>query len=61
MHTNFTKNLKIFWGTEIQSANAADSAKSAILTHLEGLNFDFYEFLHFSKAEIYQRNKTHSP
>ena len=32
------------------------SAKSAILPHLEALNFDFYEFLHFVKAEIYQMN-----
>ena len=30
------------------------SIKSAILTHLEALNFDFYEFLHFLKDEIYQ-------
>ena len=30
------------------------TAKSAILTHSEGLNFDFYEFLHFLKEEIYQ-------
>ena len=37
------------------------SAKSAILTHLEAVNFDFYEFLHFLKAEIYQMNKIHSP
>ena len=37
------------------------SAKSAILTHLESLNFDFYEFLHFSKAEIYQINKIMTP
>ena len=29
------------------------SAKSAILTHLEALNFDFNVFLHFLKAEIY--------
>ena len=28
------------------------SAKSAILTHLEALKFDFLEFLHFMKAEI---------
>ena len=27
------------------------SAKSAILTHLEALNFDFYEFLLFLNAE----------
>ena len=33
------------------------SAKSAILTHLEVLNFAFYEILHFLKAEIYQINK----
>ena len=30
------------------------SAKSAILTHLEALNFNFYEFLHFLKVEIEQ-------
>ena len=30
------------------------SAKSAILTHLEALNFDFYEYLHFLEADIYQ-------
>ena len=29
------------------------SAKSAILTHFEALNFDFYEFLHLMKAEIH--------
>ena len=31
------------------------SAKSAILTHLELLNFDFCEFLYFLKAEIDQK------
>ena len=33
------------------------SAKSAIMTHLEVLNFAFYDILHFLKAEIYQINK----
>ena len=28
------------------------NARLAILTHLEALNFDFYEILHFSKGEI---------
>ena len=28
------------------------SAKFAIFTHSEALNFDFYEFLHFLKAEF---------
>ena len=37
------------------------SAKSAILTHSDALNYDFYEFLHFLKAEIYQTNKMQSP
>ena len=37
------------------------SAKSAILTHLDVLNFDFYEFLHFLKSDIYQMNKIHWP
>ena len=33
------------------------SAKSAILTHLEALNFDIYQFLHLFKAVIYQLAK----
>ena len=33
------------------------STKSAILTHLEALNFNVYECLHFLKAEIYQIGK----
>ena len=37
------------------------SAKSAILTHLEALNFDFYGFLHFLKAEIHTFNKLRRP
>ena len=37
------------------------SAKSAILTHLEALNFDFYEYLYFLEAEICQINKIQSP
>ena len=36
------------------------SAKSAILTHLEALKFDFNEFLHFLKAEFYQINQIQS-
>ena len=36
-------------------------AKSAILTHLEALNCDFYEFMHFLKAEIYQMNQIQTP
>ena len=32
----------------------------AILTHLDDLNFAFYEFLHFLKAEIYLINETQS-
>ena len=33
------------------------NAKYAILIHLETLNFDLYEFVHLSKAEIFQSNK----
>ena len=36
-------------------------AKSAIFTHLEALNFNFHEFLHYLKAEIYQMEKIQSP
>ena len=38
-----------FWGCK--------SAKSAIITHLDTLKFDFYEFLHFLKAENYKIDK----
>ena len=37
------------------------SANSAILAHADTLNFDFYEFLHFLKAEIYQFHQIQSP
>ena len=46
---------KYFCVTQIlREINFGDfrSAKSAILTHLEALDFDFYGFLHFLKAEI---------
>ena len=33
------------------------SAKSAILTHLDVLNFAFYETVHFLKVETYKVNK----
>ena len=35
---------------EINVGNSR-GAKSAILTHLEALNLNFYDFLHFLKAE----------
>ena len=46
----------------IHEINFVDSigAKSAILKHFEALNFDYYEFLHFLKAGIYQTNKNQS-
>ena len=34
------------------------SSKFAILTHLEALNYDTYEFLQFLKAEIYPIDKS---
>ena len=37
------------------------SAKSAILPQSEALNFDWNEFLHFLKSEIYQINIIQSP
>ena len=36
------------------------SAKSAIITHLQALNFEFDEFLHFLKVAIYQISKIQS-
>ena len=43
----------IFWDSS--------NSKSAILTHSEALNSDFYEFVQFLEAEIYQVNKNRSP
>ena len=37
------------------------SAKCAILTCSETLNFDFYEILQFTEAEIHLINKVQSP
>ena len=37
------------------------SAKCVILTHLEALNFYFYEFSHFLNSQIDQINKIQSP
>ena len=34
---------------------------SATFDYLEALNFDFYAFLYFLKAEIYKINKIQSP
>ena len=47
----------------LREINFADpgSAKSAILTHSEALNFEFHEYFHFSKAEIYQIYKSKNP
>ena len=63
---NFPPNLITAWKfhdfpiTQIfRQLNFGDfrGANSAIVTLLETLNFDFYYFLHFLKAEIYQINK----
>ena len=62
-HTTVWKFHDFFIIQILREINLEDSwsAKSAILPHLEALNFDFHEFLHFLKAEIYQMNKIHSP
>ena len=53
----FLKVLNYMW---IQFDDSK-SPKSAILPHLKVLTFDFYVFLHFMKAEIYQINKITAP
>ena len=45
---------------EIKIGKCRDS-KSGTLTHLKALNFDFYKFLHFLKAENDKINKIQSP
>ena len=55
------KNFSITQVLRETNFGESRSAKAAISTHLEALNSDFYEFLHFVKAEIYQINKIQSP
>ena len=50
--THILREIK-FWDSR--------SAKSAIVTILEALNFDLYELLHFLKAESDQINKIQFP
>ena len=45
----------------VSAAPALEIPKNAILIHLEALNFDFYEFLHFLMTETYQMKKILSP
>ena len=63
------KNLLTVWRFQefsvtqiLREINFGDSrsVKSAILTHLKALNFDFCAFLHFPKTEIHQINKIQS-
>ena len=37
------------------------SAEFVILTHLEAVNYDYCEFLHFLNPKIYHFNKIKSP
>ena len=55
------KDFSITQILRVINFGVSGSAKSAILTHLEALNFVFYEFLHFLKAEIDQSNKLWVP
>ena len=58
------ENFRIFSVTPIlREINLWDSrsVKSAILTQLEALNFDFYELLHSLKAEILHISKFRAP
>ena len=56
-------NFQKFPATQTIHENSfrdSKSAKSAFLTHLEALNFDFDKSLHFLKAETFQINKIQS-
>ena len=58
------KILSTFAGTQFLreiKVNVSKFLKYAILTHLGALNFGIYDFLHFSKAEMYQIIKIQSP
>ena len=44
----------------LREINFGEVQKLPFLTHLVALNFYFYEFFHFLKAEIYKMNRIHS-
>ena len=49
---NFTIFLSFKFYVKSITYGDSKSAKSAILTLIEEVDFDFYEFLHFCKTEI---------
>ena len=51
----YVSNLREIKGSE------SEALKTANLTHLEALNFDVYESLHYLKAEIDRMNGIQSP
>ena len=53
---------RFFYHSDFRQINfgVSRSAKSAISTHIEAVNFDFDEFLHFLEAEIGQITKVQS-
>ena len=53
-------NFMIFLSLREIKFGDSGSTKSAILKHLEYMNFDFYAILHLLKAEIVQTNKLQS-
>ena len=57
------KSLDVSVTQILREINFGDSrsAKSAIFTNSEALNFDFYEFLHFQKADFHQIDQIQSP
>ena len=52
-----------FHDFSVREINSRDFGypKTAILTHLEDLNFDFCEFLNFLEADVYPNQKFISP
>ena len=43
------------------NSDVSESSKTAIFALVEDLNFDFYEFWHFLKAEMYPIQKLSAP
>ena len=52
--TTHCGNLRICNVTQILREIKLDNLESAILTIMEGLNFDLINFFHFFRAEVYQ-------
>ena len=63
MQFSLCENFKVFLAQNLREIDLGDSKseKCTVFTHLEALDFDFVNFWHILKADIFQSNKIQRP